>query len=240
MPRHISISTKRRPWTIAALGLALGATFALSAGGKASAAPHSAATLSLDKRCYVLTHRIPSMTITGSGYRPHSQVLITSTANVDASTTADATGRISVRVRAPAPHFSTPSVKTFTFTAKDENVTPAIDATTRARVAPLGALHGSTPKARGLKALTEPTKWSFSGFAPGRTIFAHYTIQGRQVALKAFGVAHGDCGTLHTRAPLYPATPHHASYPVQFDSVQRFSPKTTPRITGRVSLNTSF
>ena len=238
MSRQLSISINRRTWTIAALALLLGAAFGLAASGRASGA--ASTTLSLDKRCYVITRRIPSMTITGSGYQPDSHVLITSTANVDASTTADAAGRISVTVRAPAPHFSSPSVKTFTFTATDENVTPAIRATTRARVAPLGALHGSTPRASGLKALTERTKWSFSGFAPGRTVYAHYTIHGRQVALEAFGVARGGCGTLHTRAPLYPATPHHASYPVQFDSVHRFSPKTTPRITGRVSLNTSF
>jgi hypothetical protein len=242
MARHVSIPIDRAR-AVAALGLAVGAaaggTLALSNAGSASAAPQPA-TLSVDKPCYVLTKRIPMMTLTGSGYQPHSDVLITSTANVDASTTADGAGHISVKVRAPAPHFSAPSVKTFTFTAKDENATPAISATTRARVAPFGALHGSTPKAPGLKALTERTRWSFSGFASGRTIFAHYTIKGRQVALEAFGTARGDCGTLHTRAPLYPATPHHASYPVQFDSVHGYSPKTRPRLTGRVSLNTSF
>lgn len=239
MPRLVSISTNRRTWTIAVLGLALAGPAALSTAATAHGAARGA-TLSVDKRCYVITRRIPSIRITGAGYQPFSHVLITSTANVDASTTADAAGRISVKVRAPAPRFSVPSVKVVRFTAKDVNVEPGIHATVRARVAPLGALHGSTPKAPGLKALTETTNWSFSGFTPGHTIYAHYTIKGRQVALKAFGTAHGDCGKLHTRAPLYPATPHHASYPVQFDSVHRFSPKTTPRITGRVSLNTSF
>jgi hypothetical protein len=238
MSRHVSIPSNRHIPTVAALGLALAVATVVSMSGRAAAAPR--ATLSVDKPCYVLTKRIPSVIITGSGYRPFSHVLITSTANIDASTTADGAGKISVKVRAPAPHFSAPSVKTFTFTAKDENVTPAIRARIRVRVAPLGASHGSTPRAPGLKALTEVTNWSFSGFAPGRTIFAHYTIKGRQVALKGFGVAHGACGTLRTRAPLYPATPHHASYPVQFDSVQHYSPKTTPRLTGRVSLNTSF
>jgi hypothetical protein len=239
MSRHVSIPSNRHLGTIAALGLGLGFGGAAGLSTGAAAAPR-AATLSVDKPCYVLTKHIPSIAITGSGYQPFSHVLITSTANVDASATANAAGKVSVKVRAPAPHFAAPSVKTFRFTAKDENVTPAISASVRVRVAPLGALHGSTPKAPGLKALTEVTNWSFSGFAAGHTIFAHYTIKGRQVALKAFGVAHGDCGKLRTRAPLYPATPHHASYPVQFDSVRHFSPKTTPRLTGRVSLNTSF
>ena len=177
------------------------------------------------------------MTISGSGYAPHSHVLITSTANVDASATANAAGKISVTVQAPAPssrpHRSRRSDSPpRTSTPIRRSARPAL-----ARIAPLGALHGSTPKAPGLKALTEPTSWSFSGFAPGRTIFAHYTIDGRQVALQAFGTARGACGTLRTRAPLYPATPHHSSYPVQFDSVGSYSRRTTPKITGHVSLN---
>jgi hypothetical protein len=237
MLRRVPISTHRPARKGVAFALALLVALAAALGASAAA---RAATLSVDRACYVITKRIPTMRITGSGYQPHSAVLITSTANLDASTTANAAGRISVKLRAPAPHFSVPSVKKFTFTAKDEDTNPAIGATALARVAPLGALHGSTPRAPGLKALTETTRWSFSGFAPGQTIFAHYTIDGVQVALEAFGTAHGDCGMLHTRAPLYPATPHHASYPVQFDSVQSYSHRTSPRITGRVSLNTTL
>jgi hypothetical protein len=235
MSRHASIPTHRR---VAALGLTLAVALAATLGASASA--HAAATLFVNRPCYVITKTIPSMTITGSGYAPNSHVLITSTANVDASTTANAAGAIKVKLHAPAPHFSVPSVKVFTFTAKDENVSPAIVASSPVRVAPLGALHGSTPKAPGLNALTETTNWSFSGFTPGQTVYAHYTIQGQEVASQAFGTAHGACGTLHARAPLYPATPHHASYPVQFDGARSYSPRTAPKISGRVSLNTSF
>jgi hypothetical protein len=237
MLRRVPIRTHRSTRAVAALALAV--VVALAAGLSRAAAA-GAATLSVDRACYVITKKIPMMKLTGSGYAPHSHVLITSTANVDASVTANGAGAISTKVRAPAPHFSKPAVKTFTFTAKDEGTTPAIAADVVARVTPFGALHGSTPRARGLKALTESTNWSFSGFAPGHTIYGHYTIDGQQVAVKAFGTAHGDCGKLHTRAPLYPAVPHHASYPVQFDSVSHYSPKTTPRITGRVSLNTTL
>jgi hypothetical protein len=238
MSRRVSIPTHRRVGPVAAFGLTL--IIAFTAALAASASAHAAATLFVNRPCYVITRTIPSMTITGSGYAPNSHVLITSTANVDASTNANAAGAIKLKLDAPAPHFSVPSVKTFTFTAKDENITPAIVASSPVRVAPLGALHGSTPKAPGLKALTETTNWSFSGFAPGQTIYAHYTIQGQQVASQAFGTAHGACGTLHARAPLYPATPHHASYPVQFDGASSYSPRTAPKISGRVSLNASF
>jgi hypothetical protein len=238
MSRHVSIPTHHRLGPIAAFGLAL--TLALTATLGAAASAHAAATLVGNRPCYVITKKIPSMTITGSGYAPNSQVLITSTANVDSSATANAAGAIALKLNAPAPHFSVPSVKTILFTAKDEGTSPAIVASTPVRVAPLGALHGSTPKAAGLKALTETTNWSFSGFARGQTIYAHYTIQGQQVAAQAFGAAHGACGTLHVRAPLYPATPHHASYPVQFDDAQSYSPRTAPKISGRVSLNASF
>jgi hypothetical protein len=238
MSRRVSIPTHHRVGLVAAFGLTL--ALALAAALSMSASAHAAATLFVNKPCYVITKTIPPMTITGSGYAPGSHVLISSTANVDGSTTATATGTIKVTLKAPAPHFSVPSVKTFTFTAKDEGTSPAIAATSPVRVAPLGALHGSTPKAPGLKALGETTNWMFSGFTPGQTIYAHYTIGGQQVATQAFGTAHGACGTLHVRAPLYPAIPHHASYPVQFDGSKRYSPKTTPKLAGRVSLNASF
>ena len=237
MLRRLSIPSHDRVGPIAAFGLTLALVLAAAVGPSAARA---AATLSVDKPCYIITQKVPSITITGSGYAPNSHVLITSTANIDASATANAAGAITVKVSAPAPHFSVPSVKVFTFTAKDQNITPAIVASSPVRVAPFGALHGSTPRAPGLKALTETTNWSFSGFTPGRPIYAHYTIHGRQVASQSFGTAHGACGTLHARAPLYPATPHDASYPVQFDGVARYSPRTAPKLTGRVSLNTSF
>src|ERR1700722_18715330 len=142
MSRHVSIPTHHRLGPIAAYGLAL--TLALTATLCASASAHAAPTLFVNRPCYVITKKIPSMTITGSGYVPNSQVLITSTANVDASTNANAAGAIDLTLKAPAPHFSVPSVKTVTFTATDENTTPAIVASTPVRVAPLGALHGST------------------------------------------------------------------------------------------------
>lgn len=234
MLRRVSIPTHHRVGPVAGFVLALTAMLVASASARA------AATLFVNQPCYVITKKIPSMTITGSGYAPNSHVLITSTANVDASTNASATGTIALKLKAPAPHFSVPSVKTFTFTAKDEGTSPAIVASSPVRVAPFGALHGATPKAPGLKALTETTNWSFSGFTPGQTIYAHYTIKGQQVASQAFGTARGACGTLHVRAPLYPATPHHASYPVQFDAAKGYSPKTAPKLAGRVSLNASF
>jgi hypothetical protein len=238
MLRRVSISSHHRVGSVAALALTLALALTATLGAAASA--DAAATLSVNRPCYVITKTIPSMTITGSGYVPNSQVLITSTANVDASTTATAAGTIKLKLKEPAPHFSVPSVKRITFTAKDESTSPAIVASSPVRVAPLGALHGSTPKAAGLKALSETTDWSFSGFTPGQTIYAHYTIQGQQVASQAFGTAHGACGTLHVRAPLYPSVPHHASYPVQFDSAQSYSPRTAPKLAGRVSLNASF
>ena len=238
MSRRVSIPTHHRVGTVAAFGLAL--MVALSAALAVAASAHAAATLVVDRPCYVITKKIPSMTITGSGYAPGSQVLITSNANVDGTATATAAGTISLKLNAPAPHFSVPSVKTFTFTAKDEGTSPAIVATSPVRVAPLGALHGSTPKAPGLKALTEMTNWAFSGFPSGQTIYAHYTIQGQQVATQAFGKSQGVCGTLHVRAPLFPGTPQHASYPVQFDTAKKYSPKAVPKLAGRVSLNASF
>ena len=74
---------------------------------------------------------------------------------------------------------------------------------------------------KGLRALTEKTNWSFSGFQPGKPIFGHYLYKGKQVALATFGRAQPPCGTLKVRARLYPATPHHASYSIQYDDQPR-------------------
>src|ERR1700742_1186786 len=136
MSRRVPITTHRPVGTIGVPALAL--AVALAAAMSAAGAARAAATLSFDRACYVITKRVPTMRITGTGYVPHSHVLITSTANVDASVTANAAGAISTKVRAPAPHFAKPSVKQVTFTAKDEGTNPAVAASGIARVAPMG------------------------------------------------------------------------------------------------------
>jgi hypothetical protein len=216
----------------------LGAAVILSTG--ALAAQASAASLTVDAGCYVIAGKnAPLMSITGSGYAPGDPVLISSAdGTVDTSVKADSKGAIKSRADAPTPYFATPGAKHIALTASDQAPTgKTITAHTTVNVTELGWEHGSTKREKGLRALTEETTWSFSGFLPGSRIFGHYLYKGKQVALATFGRAKPPCGTLKVRAPLYPATPHHASYSIQYDDNHAYSAKSRPRIIGPLKLS---
>jgi hypothetical protein len=201
--------------------------------GPAAAVRASSATLTVDEGCYVLVGS-PSMRYTGSGFTPHAQVVITSRdGTVDTSVRADRHGAVSGTTNAPTPDFSAPGSKTVPVTAQDGQHS----ATVAVHVAVFGWQHGSVPRAHGLRALTERTAWSFSGFIPDRPIFGHYLWRGRQVARARFGTATGPCGVLTARARLFPAAPHHRRYTVQYDDNRAYSARSVPRIVGAVGLS---
>jgi hypothetical protein len=222
------------------VSVALGAVSAIAPAALAGGA--RAATLTVDKPCYVLaSKKPPAVIVGGAGYVPGDPVLITSSdGSVDANATANAAGAVLVQTTAPIPVFTAPGAKTVTLTAEDDSLSGPVTATTSVVASVLGVLHGATKKAQGLRALTEKTRWSFSGFATGKFIYAHYTLKKKQVARQRFGRAQGPCGLLNVRAKLYPATPHHKSYPVQYDSSKRYSTHSVPSVVGRVSLVFGF
>jgi hypothetical protein len=210
---------------------------ALALAGTAGAA--SAARIGVDAGCYVVAGKFaPPMAYSGSGFGPHDTVLVASTdGTVDTSAKADSAGTIKGHTMAPDPYFAVPGVKHIRLTATDQTPTGAtVTAHTTINVTVLGWEHGSTKPAKGLRPLTETTNWSFSGFLPGKTIFGHYLFDGEQVALARFGRAQAPCGTLKVRAPLYPATPHHTSFTVQYDNRRTYSRHARPQIIGELKL----
>jgi hypothetical protein len=225
------------PLVVLVLAAGTLATSALAFG--ALAAEASAAELTVNAGCYVIAGKnAPPMPFSGSGYTPGDQVLISSDeGTVDTSVKADSQGRISGRADAPTPFFATPGAQRIGLTAKDQTPTgKTITARTTVNVTELGWEHGSTKRQPGLRALTEKTNWSFSGFQPGKLIFGHYLYKGKQVALARFGRAQPPCGTLKVRARLYPATPHHSSFSIQYDDSRAYSQKSRPRIIGPLKL----
>lgn len=232
MAIYVSVAGRRR------LGAAACALTVLLAGGAAQGA--SAATLGVNAGCYVYaTKTPPTMVVTGSGYVPGDLVSITSNAGfVDATTTADPSGNIAVSTAAPIPPKAAAGAQPIVLTADDESVNGPITATAAVSVAYLYVFHGGAKKRPGLGAFREKTSWSFSGFVPGKYIWGHYTLGGRQVAKIRFGKASGPCGVLKTRAKLFPATPHHRSYPVQVDDSRRYSKHSSPKVSGRLTLTT--
>ena len=227
---HLAV---RRRTTNLSMG-ALAALVFAALGGTASAAQ-----LTVNAGCYVIAGKnAPPMAFAGTGYTPGDSVLISSRdGTVDTSVKADAQGRISGRADAPTPYFATPGAMKIGLTAVDQTPTGrTITATTTVNITELGWEHGSTKRQPGLRALTEQTNWSFSGFEPGQIIYGHYLYNGKQVALAKFGRAAPPCGTLKVRARLYPATPHHSSYLIQYDDSRLYSNKAQPRIIGPLKL----
>ena len=213
--------------------------FGLAAGAAEAA---SAATLSVNAACYVFaTKTPPTMVVTGSGYAPGDLVEITSNVGFAAATaTADAGGNIAVSTQAPLPPKVAAGAQPVVLTADDESINGSIPASVPLNVAFLYVFHGGAKKRPGLGAFREKTSWAFSGFAPASTSGVTTSIHGRQVAKVRFGKASGPCGVLKTRAKLFPATPHHRSYPVQVDDSKRYSKHAFPKVSGRLTLTTVF
>jgi hypothetical protein len=231
MARWLSVGERRRA------GVVMSVLTLLAAAGAQGA---SAATLSVNAGCYVFaTKTPPKMLVTGAGYAPGDPVSISSNVGfVDASATADGAGNIAVSTTAPLPPKVAAGAQPVVLTASDESINGPITASTPVSVAFLYVFHGGAKKRPGLGAFREKTSWSFSGFTPGKYIWGHYLIHRHQVARVRFGKATGPCGVLKTRARLYPATPHHRSYPVQVDNSKRFSRHSFPKVSGRLSLTT--
>jgi hypothetical protein len=171
------------------------------------------------------------MAVAGSGFVPGDTVEISSgDGSVADSVTADAAGNISLTTGAPSPTFNRPGAKTETVTATDIATTGTITASTPVQVAPLEVQ--TVP----LEApFTKKVTWYFSGFTPGKHIYAHY-LRDKQVARAKFSRAQGPCGVLKARATLYPGGhPHFKKYEVQIDSSKHYNKHATPRIDTRLS-----
>ena len=79
--------------------------------------------------------------------------------------------------------------------------------------------------------------YRFSGFKPGRPIFGHYLVHGHAVLRHKFGKAHGPCGTLKSKARIFPGNArNHHKYGVQFDGHRKYSKRTRPAIVTSVTL----
>jgi hypothetical protein len=206
--------------------LALAATFVIAPAAVATQA--SAATISVNKPCFVTGAKRAPMTVTGSGFIAGDTVTLSSSdGSVAASGPVSATGTISITTGAPVPGklFDAAKPKTVSVTATDLSATAPVSASTPTTVVPLLV---QTKPARAK--FTRRVTFFFSGFTQGETIYAHF-LHPKQVALARYGKAKGVCGLLTTRARLYPGGhPHFKSYKVQFDDFKHFSKKAAPRL----------
>ena len=221
-------SFHRRPVLVAAL------TFgALSPAASALAAQASAATISVDKACYINTEPAVGapMTITGSGFVPGDTVEVSGT-DVFATATAAADGTISTTAKAPILSSTGPGSLKTTLTATDEG-NSAVTAATLVHSANLAV---ATNPLSVNNVRKDKVTFSFSGFTPGKHIYGYYARR-RIVGRIRFGRAAGPCGTLRQRTLLFPGgRPHNDRYTVTFESVGHYSRRAFPRVTGQLSI----
>jgi hypothetical protein len=197
------------------------------------------ARLSVNQPCYVTVGKArPTMVVTGTGYIPGDQVVVSDrTGSFKQTVTADASGAITARGPAPVALLTHPGEKADTVSATDYSPNGnTYLGTARTELSVLGVSASRTRRAHGLRALTFKTKWTFSGFPEGRSIYAHYLFGKKLVARQRFGRAHGPCGLLTVRRRLYPAKPHHRRYRLQIDTRRRYSRRASPRLVTKVGL----
>jgi hypothetical protein len=204
----------------------------------AVAATASAATISVDKACYVNTAAGPAqMTISGVGFNPGDTVEVNG-GTTDASAVVGPTGAFASNPTA-APELSTegPGTLSTTLTATDQDDTTGqtITAQTTALSANLAvATKPTSIPAREIK--QRKLTFSFSGFTPGKDIYGFY-MRKTVVAKQRFGRATGPCGTLSQKALLFPGGhPKKDEYNVAFESSSKYVKKAFPSVVGKLSI----
>jgi hypothetical protein len=204
-----------------------------AASAVAAPAAASAASIALDKPCY--DEQTPA-TITGAGFTPGDTIdLETTNSNLFTTAPVDATGAFSTQTPAPLLGTIDPAQQSFTLNAISE-MTGAVLASTTIQVATFAALTKPSEARPSAK-----VRFTFSGFTPGRTIYGHYLRHGKVTATTRFGPAAFPCGTLTTKARMYPSEhPATGVYKIQFDSNRRFIKNTPQKLTGSLTIFTRF
>jgi hypothetical protein len=199
----------------------------------AAAAQASAATLSVNKLCYVNKYtktsvRQAKMIITGSGYVPGDPVVLATTdGSISTEVTASPTGTISDTIGAPTEFFKEPGSKGLILSATDN--------TASGQTITGGTLFKATNLAVAtVPATARPARrvtWYFSGFTRGKYIYGHYLHKGREVKRARFGKAKGPCGLLRIKARFFPGGhQRYTSYGLQLDNTRLYRRKSSPRI----------
>ena len=204
---------------------------ALTSG--AVAAQASAATIAANQACYVNVNPFQGapMTITGAGFTPGDDIDV-SGGTVFASTTVNPDGTFAVTTQAPTLATVDPAAATTALTATDVES----GATAEATVLSANLAVSASPAFVRHPDRTKVT-FKFSGFTPGKHIYAYYLHKNKLVAEARFGKAGGPCGTFQQKALSYPGGhPRSDHYKVTFESSKRYSKTAFPRVVATLSI----
>ncbi|MGA2009724.1 MAG: hypothetical protein ABSH51_04180 [Solirubrobacteraceae bacterium] len=213
---------------------AIGATAALALAVGVTAGRASAATLSADKACYVNAASAAPMTITGAGFGPGDPIRLNG-GTVNATTTAGTTGAFAITTKAPTIGRLGPATKRTTLTVTDIN--PADGNETKHTITVTSANLAVASAPRQVSNLRKDrVTFTFSGFTPGKPIYGFF-VHRKVVASARFGTASGPCGTLTSKALLYPGgRPADNRYNVTFESSPTYSATFAPHVTGVLTI----
>jgi hypothetical protein len=206
------------------------------AGAAALAVPAtaSAATAGLDLPCYVSGQ--PGNLAVG-GFPPNAPILV---ANADLGTTkvtTDVTGSATLPFTPPSgSDLKRPGSRAFVVTATEE-ANPANTVSATSRIAPLAFATDS-----GTKSPKAKRSWYFSGFTPGKYVYAHFRFKGRTKGNYRFGRATGPCGEYKRRAPgiAIKGRVSSGSWLIQVDQKSTYSKATKPALVDKTVVFTTF
>jgi len=211
---------RRLPLLSICTAVALGSTGVI-------AAQASAQSIRIPTACVVNTSSgVGSVPVIGTGFTPNDDIELTTTNGTAFGTvTAGTTGAFETTIPAPLLSSSGPAEAAFTMTAQDEDTPLATPPSATFNVANLAVLTRPSEAKPGKK-----VTFTFSGFVSGAQIYGHYLHGKKVTASTRFGKAAGACGTLKTKAKLYPGKQKYDSYNVQFDDSRKYSPASVPRV----------
>jgi hypothetical protein len=204
---------------------------AVQAGVTAAGAAGTPA-IAVAPKCVINPHPAEGslMRVAGSGFTAGDSIGLTA-GDASGMATASSTGTFDVLIKGPTLDTIGPGAQRFTMTAQDET-TGAGSASITFSVANLA--FSTTPD------VAKPSKvvhFSFSGFKPGASVYAHYLRGRKVVATQRFGRATGVCGLLKAKARLFPLrNPASGTYKVQIDDSRRYRAKALPRVDSTLSI----
>jgi hypothetical protein len=187
----------------------------------------SAATLSVDKRCYGPGDAI---SFTGTGFTPNNQAALSVSGQQLGFATVNPIGEFEAKAGAPIIRAKR---RTDVYTATDQ----ANLALTASVPVQLSSLNVKVTPKNGDP--SNQKKIVARGFTSGKVLWAHVKRSGKARNVK-IGKLQGACKTITKKRKIFPANAATGVYSVQFDTKRKHSANTRPNITFLVTVFRTF
>jgi hypothetical protein len=184
-----------------------------------------AATLSVDRPCYPVG---TAMVVSGGGFTPGAPVRLSysNAGPAPVNATADGAGNFAQAIPAPAISRSEQTITVGATDGANTGSAPARVTKTELTVRPSRRV---SPTRRVL--------YRVRGFPGLRRVYMHYVYRKRRRATVRLTRPRGRCGVFSRRMRMLPVRRlRFGRWTIQVDASRRYSPLTTPRLTGRLTI----